>query len=687
VLLPVSDAGVRVADRGTEGRSALRREDKRRQEQIEHMDGLMTTASKMQVLGCCLGLVLCGSGLATTARQGAQNGQAVQSRPAAPVQERLLVKFAAGVNAEDREAAAARIGGKRLIEYGLVPGLTVVSKGNHQLSLGQAMQALREQPGVEYVEPDYPVEMLATPNDPSYASQWGMANILAPTAWDLVSGAPGVTVAVLDSGIDFTHLDLAGNIWVNPGEIDGNGLDDDGDGFVDDVVGWDFVNNDNVPYDPLGHGTHVAGVIGATGNNALGVAGVCWDVQMLAVKVLDDTGAGPISATIAGLNYAVARGARVANASWGTTNFSQALYDAIASARDYGTLLVAAAGNGGSDVVGDNNDVLPYYPASYNLDNVIAVAAIDSTSKKTVFSNYGVNSVDLGAPGKAIYSTYPNNSYMNADGTSTATPHVAGTAALVWAAHPEWSQPADYLKVREQILVTARSISSLSNKTVTGATLDTGSAVTRALYPLTTPTGLAGTASSNSVALVWADTGTEWQYNVERSADGGSTWTGIASLKLNTQAYTDTGLQAATTYKYRVQGANSWGMSAYSTVLTVTTTGGTPKMHVQTLTVTLTTASGKTTGKAAIQINNASDVGLASATVSGTWTITKPGVAPSTTTASGVTGTTGTVTLSSPSVSSCPTGTVFTFTVTGVTKTGYVYDPSASHITTASKTK
>jgi subtilisin family serine protease len=595
------------------------------------------------------------------------------------------VKFAPGANAEAREAAAARIGGKRLIEYGLVPGLTLVSKGDPRLSLRQAMQALREQGGVEYVEPDYTVQMLAVPNDPSYPGQWGMANILAPTAWDLVSGAPGVIVAVLDSGIDFTHTDLAGNIWINPREIDGNGFDDDGDGFVDDVLGWDFVNRDNLPLDALGHGTHVAGVIGAMGNNGVGVAGVCWDVRLMAVKVLDDTGAGPISATIAGLNYAVARGARVANVSWGTTNYSRALYDAIAGARDYGTLVVAAAGNGGSDALGDNNDVLPFYPDSYNLDNVIAVAAIDSANKKTVSSNYGANSVDLGAPGKAIFSTYPNNSYRNADGTSTAAPHVAGTAALVWAAHPEWSQPADYLKVREQILVTARSISSLSNKTVTGGTLDTGSAVTRALHPLAAPTGLAGTAASNSVALAWADTGTEWQYHVERSADAGSSWTRIATLKLNTQAYTDTGLQAGTTYKYRVQGANSWGVSAYSTVLTVTTAGERPKMHVQSLTLTLSTAGNKTTGRAAIQINNASDVGVASATVSGTWTITRPGVAPGTTAASGTTGPAGTVALSSPSVSACPTGTVFAFTVSGVAHFTYSYNASASHMTTGAR--
>jgi subtilisin family serine protease len=614
-------------------------------------------------------------------------GQAVGERLGEEAEERLLVKFAAGVDAEQREAVVARIGGRRLIEYGLVPGLTAVSKGNRTMSLGQAMQVLGEEGGVEYVEPDYTVEMLATPNDPSYASQWGMVNILAPAAWDVVRGAPGVLVAVLDSGVDFTHPDLAGNCWVNPREIDSNKADDDRDGFVDDLRGWDFVNKDNVPYDPQGHGTHVAGVIGATGNNGMGVVGVCWNVKVLPVKVLDDKGFGPISAVIAGLNYAVARGARVANASWGTTNYSKALYDAIASARTYGTLVVAAAGNGGSDAIGDNNDVLPYYPASYNLDNMIAVAAIDNTGKKTVFSNYGVNSVDLGAPGKGIYSTYPNNSYMSADGTSTAAPHVAGTAALVWAAHPEWNQPADYLKVREQILVTARSISSLSNKTVTGGTLDAGSAVTRALYPLATPTGLVGTVSSNSVALVWADTGTEWQYNLERSVDGGSSWASVASLRLNTQEYTDTGLQAAKAYQYRLQGANSWGVSSYSAVLTVTTTGGPPKMHVESLTVTLSTTGNKTTGKATVEIENGSDVGVGSATVSGTWTITKPGVAPSTTTASGVTGTAGTVTIGSPTMSPCPTGTVFAFTVTGVTHASYVYDSSASHIASASKTK
>jgi subtilisin family serine protease len=394
-----------------------------------------------------------------------------------------------------------------------------------------------------------------------------------------------------------------------------------------------------------------------------------------------------MSAAIAGLNYAVARGARVANASWGTGSYSQALYDAIASARSYGTLVVAAAGNGGSDSLGDDNDAVPFYPASYGLDNVVAVASIGSTDRKSVFSNYGLNSVDLGAPGEAVYSTYPYGGYMNADGTSVSAPHVAGAAALVWAAHPEWALATDYLNVREQLLVTVRPALNLSGRTVTGGALDAGAAVTRVLYPLQTPSGLVGTPSSNAVALVWADTGTEWLYTVERSGNGGASWQPIATLKLNTASYTDTGLQPGTTYGYRVQGANRWGVSAYSTVATVTTTGGAPKMHVESLSVSLVTSGKNTTGVAAVRINNASNVGVASATVRGTWTIAKPGVTPSTSTASGLTGSAGTVNMSSPAVSSCPTGTVFTFRVDNVTHATYVYDPAASHVTSASKTK
>ena len=326
-------------------------------------------------------------------------------------------------------------------------------------------------PMIEYIEPNYTISLQGTvPNDPNINQLWGLnntgqtggtadADIDAPEAWDIQTGN-NVVVGVIDTGVDYNHPDLAANIWTNPGEIAGNGIDDDNNGYIDDIHGWDFVNNDADPFDDYGHGTHVAGTIAAVGNNGIGVSGVSWSAQIMPLKFLGASGSGSTFDAIQALNYATMMGVKVTNNSWGGGSYSQALYDAIAAAGNAGSLFIAAAGNN----YGKNNDINPSYPASYNLSNIIAVAATDHNDNLSTFSNYGPTSVDLGAPGSSIYSTLPGNGYGFNSGTSMATPHVTGVASLIWAQDPTLSAQ----DVKNKILNSVDPIRSLQGKTLSG---------------------------------------------------------------------------------------------------------------------------------------------------------------------------------------------------------------------------
>ncbi|WP_168442180.1 S8 family serine peptidase [Pontiella desulfatans] len=303
--------------------------------------------------------------------------------------------------------------------------------------LEKMIEAYTGQPGVAYAEPDYLLNAYDLPDDSRFAELWGMhntgqtggtpgADIGAAEAWDITTGNTNVIVAVIDTGIDYTHPDLAANMWVNHGEIAGNGVDDDGNGFVDDVHGYDFAYNDSNPMDGGGHGTHCAGTIGAVGGNGVGVAGVNWRVRLMAVKFLNDSGSGYTSDAVDSLEYAVANGAHISNNSWGGGGYSSTLKAAIDAAGASGHLFVAAAGNSGA-----NNDANPHYPSSYDCDNILAVASSDHNDNRSGFSCYGANSVDLAAPGSSILSTVPGAGYGVKNGTSMATPHVSGAAALL----------------------------------------------------------------------------------------------------------------------------------------------------------------------------------------------------------------------------------------------------------------
>lgn len=322
----------------------------------------------------------------------------------------------------------------------------------------EAIAELRKRPDVEYAEPDYIYTIKATiPNDPLWNNLWGLAKIQAPLAWDITRGSQSVVVAVIDTGVDYNHPDLKDNMWKDPAT-----------GYYGKncITG---ASNPNDPMDDNGHGTHVAGTIGAVGNNGVGVVGVNWQVKIMALKFMGSDGSGTTSDAIDCINYAIQKGAHIINASWGGYGYSQALRDAIASAKNAGILFVAAAGNEAND-----NDLIPLYPASYDLENIISIAATDKNDLLASFSNYGRNSVHVGAPGVDILSTVPGNVYGYSDGTSMASPHVAGLAALLKAQNPSYT----WRELKCRIMKGVDPLSSLNGKTITGGRINAYKALT-----------------------------------------------------------------------------------------------------------------------------------------------------------------------------------------------------------------
>ncbi len=294
--------------------------------------------------------------------------------------DRFLVQFRHGIT--ESAAFSTAVAGAKITRQVSTDGWyqATITAGGNLLSSLNAFQSLAN---VASATPDFRVRLSATPNDTNYASQWALENssdtdIDASQAWDYGTSS-SVVVAVIDTGVDYTHTDLAGNIWTNPGEVAGNGIDDDRNGYTDDIRGWNFVSNNNNPADDNGHGTHVAGTIGAVGNNGIGIAGIAWSVKVMALKFMDATGAGNLSDAVAAIDYARVNGAKVINASWGGGGFSNALQSAITRFQNAGGIFVAAAGNEGA-----NNATVASYPANYA--NVISVAASTSTGTLASFS-------------------------------------------------------------------------------------------------------------------------------------------------------------------------------------------------------------------------------------------------------------------------------------------------------------
>ncbi len=319
------------------------------------------------------------------------------------------------------------------------------------MTVPQALSTLGRDARVQYVEPNRYNYLDATtviPNDALFTDLWAMnntgqtggtpdADIDAVEAWDINTGSSDVVIAVIDSGLDMGHEDIAANVWTNPGEIPGNGIDDDNNGYIDDVHGWDFSDDDNDPAPAgggcLGHGTHTAGTVGAVGNNGVGVTGVNWNVKLMPIKAFEPILIILCAASDADLmesiEYQTVMGVRISNNSWGGSTPSQAMQDAILATR---SVFVVAAGNSGND-----QEVTPSYPSAYPLANIISVAATTDTDALAGFSDYGIVSVDLGAPGVGIRSTLPNGNYGNLFGTSMAAPHVAGAAGLLLSQYPD----------------------------------------------------------------------------------------------------------------------------------------------------------------------------------------------------------------------------------------------------------
>ena len=391
----------------------------------------------------------------------------------------ILVRFGAGVVGHERDLALAMIGGVVRREYTLVPGLTCVEVA---APVDDALASLGRLPGVLYAEPNLFVHPIAIPNDPSFSSQWGMhntgqtggtpdADIDAPEAWDVFTGDPETVVAVVDSGVNYLHPDLAANAWINTGEIAGTGVDDDSNGYVDDVRGWDFWNNDPDPMDDYGHGSYCAGIIGAVGNNGIGISGLNWRCKIMPVKFISSGGGATLDGALAAIEYAILNGAKISNHSW-ISLYAQALQDMVDAAQAAGHLLVAGSGNFGTD-----NDITPYYPASCENANVIAVGGVDSSDNP--HGNYGVRSVDLVAPSVNVYSCWTSG-YRFATGTSAAAPHVAGAATLLLGREPTLT----YAQLRQAILRNTRKVPQLKGRVATGGELNVGRAIRFYLRPL-----------------------------------------------------------------------------------------------------------------------------------------------------------------------------------------------------------
>lgn len=318
---------------------------------------------------------------------------------------------------------------------------------------------------VVYAEPNFARRLSLIPNDLQFSELWGIQKIAATEAWGVATGSPEVVVADIDSGCDYYHPDLAANIWTNPGEYGkASGFDDDSNGYADDIHGIDTASHDSDPLDDdaanRGHGTHTAGTIGAVGDNGLGVAGVCWRVQIMPLKAFGGTDSGTTSAIIECINYALAQeqqGVNVVaiNASYASPSYSQAERDAIAAVGEAGVVFVASAGNGGDDSFGDDNDEAPQYPASYDCSNIIAVAASGMDDSLMSFSNYGAASVALAAPGSSIVSTVPvsvePSGYASYSGTSMATPYVTGAVALCAARYPNEDVPQRIKRILSRV--------------------------------------------------------------------------------------------------------------------------------------------------------------------------------------------------------------------------------------------
>lgn len=367
-----------------------------------------------------------------------------------------------------------------------------VSKGK-ELTRVQNLMLAGE---IDIAEPNWIYNISQIPNDPEYSKLWGLNNtgsndpssvgiagvdISSEKAWDIQTGNKNLTVAVIDTGVAYNHHDLKDNIWVNIVEKEGQpGIDDDENGYIDDIYGYDFFNNDSDPIDDNGHGSHCSGIIGAKGNNGIGITGINWNTQIMAIKVFSNDGrGGPLDKILQAIRYATKMGAKIINNSWGGNFYSKILEQEIREAGEKGVLFIAAAGNEKS-----NNDSIPVYPASYKLPNMISVAAVDNKGERATFSNYGRKTVHVAAPGESIYSVYPKKTeptegYEYLSGTSMATPHVTGIAALLLSNEPNLTPE----EVKNRLILTSKPMNTLNKISISRGMVDAYNVLTNILAP------------------------------------------------------------------------------------------------------------------------------------------------------------------------------------------------------------
>lgn len=440
-------------------------------------------------------------------------------------------------------------------------------------------------PSVANISTNNVVRATEWSNDPESSKLWGLnnqgqvingvagtpdADIDLPEALAHATVQTQVVVGIVDTGIDYNHPDLRDNMWKNPGEIAGNNRDDDGNGFIDDVYGFNFVNNTGNPMDDDEHGTHVAGTIAASLNNSQGVAGIASGAaKLMAIKFLDANGSGTYANAIRALNYATMMSSRgvnlkVLNNSWGGYGTVPALEDAVNATNAAGMLFVASAGNESND----NDGEFKAIPASYAASNIISVAATNNLDELASFSNYGVATVDLAAPGVGILSTTPGNRYQSFNGTSMAAPHVAGALALAWACHPDKTST----EIQDALFGSVDALDSLDGAVATGGRLNVNNLLTALedpilLAPLAPANLVVTDAGTDFIVLEWTDSSdNEESFSIEISADGGETWDLIGILELDTTTARIAGLESGSTYQFKVYASNSVGDSDSSNI-------------------------------------------------------------------------------------------------------------------------
>ena len=387
------------------------------------------------------------------------------------VRGQIVVGFHSGTTHARAAALVQDAGGRVARRLDRIGAVVVRPRSGSDTSA--LRKRLRRLSAVRYAEPDFILAKSVTPDDPSYNVQYALGSsangISAPSAWDHRTSCS--LVAELDTGVQYNHPDLTGNVWHNPHEIAGNNVDDDHNGYVDDYYGVNIQEGRDSGSDGDGHGTHVAGIMAGHGNNGTGISGECWSAQVMPIRFMNDQGKGSTSDAIAGIDYAIHEHAKIVNCSFGSSASSSALQDAVKSAENAGVLLVVAAGNNSQSV-----DSTPEYPAAYTNGNILTVAATDSAGNLASFSNYGAKSVDLGAPGDNIYSTSLTSTYKYLSGTSMAAPMVSAAAAMLHADDSNLT----YSQIRSTLKASVDPDPALQGKTVAGGRLDVNHALAQA---------------------------------------------------------------------------------------------------------------------------------------------------------------------------------------------------------------